>query len=609
MDYLLIIFQLFFWIFLLSCQSGFRTFEPVPVVIEVSEEPYDATPLTINGPTIQLSALAQFKRISDLNGSVEILPIPYAEFRVKDSNGQIIQKGETNQLGQINALLPKRALNITISVHSRAYNNFYRASVLQEPTKQLFYQITENLTLSGNETATNTINLVATETQDMIGAAFNILYNIFITNEYLRSQLGTEFKILQKARIFWKKGVTPSTYLGASGALSFYSSSSTSQLAEGLYILGGINGSLCVDTDHFDNSIIIHEYAHFLENKVGQTDSPGGSHNGNMIIDPRLAWSEGFANFFQAAVLNRDVYRDTSGIDCPAQRNLTNLNFVLKNSVNASENRDLPSTSGEGNFRELAITRFLYALTSNYTKTASLNYGGENLPFNLIWQGFTNQKETGLIGRSIHHFNRYLASTSNPTVWSDITQSNRAYDIEKQKASLTDWARPLIVSNNPCPDSIEIGIDSTGYFSFASGAPRADRNASNTTIGCSISEGVAWSDMFYSNDFYTYTHNASNTSLSIEYQADPSGVPYDLDIYLYKKNFVFLNSQDVVTLSARFYPEEAGTIGKETMSLAAVNPSPYFLNIRVDKPACSRAKTKYRIRLNQTQYLCPGEGN
>lgn len=81
-----------------------------------------------------------------------------------------------------------------------------------------------------------------------------------------------------------------------------------------LFILGGSNGNVdTADTDHFDNSIILHEYGHFLEDVYGKTDSPGGYHNGSSIIDPRLAWSEGFTNSFQGAALGKNFYLDTAG--------------------------------------------------------------------------------------------------------------------------------------------------------------------------------------------------------------------------------------------------------------------------------------------------------
>src|SRR5690606_13846811 len=107
------------------------------------------------------------------------------------------------------------------------------------------------------------------------------------------------------------------------------------------------------DTDHFDDSIILHEYGHFLEDVYSKTNSPGGVHTGETILDPRLAWGEGWANYFQAAVTGNPVYRDTFG---------TSLGFsgVYFNENLESGTSDTPNNPGEGNFREFAITRALW---------------------------------------------------------------------------------------------------------------------------------------------------------------------------------------------------------------------------------------------------------
>ena len=46
---------------------------------------------------------------------------------------------------------------------------------------------------------------------------------------------------------------------------------------KGIYILGG-RSSGGGDTDHFDDDVLWHEYAHYLEGMVGAQDSPGGTH-------------------------------------------------------------------------------------------------------------------------------------------------------------------------------------------------------------------------------------------------------------------------------------------------------------------------------------------
>ena len=71
---------------------------------------------------------------------------------------------------------------------------------------------------------------------------------------------------------------------------------------KGIYILGG-RSSGGGDTDHFDDDVLLHEYAHYLEGMVGAQDSPGGVHYlSETDQDLRLTWSEGLGEFFPAAV-------------------------------------------------------------------------------------------------------------------------------------------------------------------------------------------------------------------------------------------------------------------------------------------------------------------
>ena len=64
------------------------------------------------------------------------------------------------------------------------------------------------------------------------------------------------------------------------------------------------------DTDEYDNSVISHEFGHYLAWAVSRDDSPGGAHDGTPT-DPRLAWSEGLATWIGLQLLNESVYIDT----------------------------------------------------------------------------------------------------------------------------------------------------------------------------------------------------------------------------------------------------------------------------------------------------------
>jgi len=78
-----------------------------------------------------------------------------------------------------------------------------------------------------------------------------------------------------------------------------------------IYILGKED----VDTDEFDTHVIVHEWGHSFEDFIARSDSQGGSHGFGDVLDPRLAFSEGFCNALSGIILEPDtVYSDASGV-------------------------------------------------------------------------------------------------------------------------------------------------------------------------------------------------------------------------------------------------------------------------------------------------------
>jgi hypothetical protein len=64
------------------------------------------------------------------------------------------------------------------------------------------------------------------------------------------------------------------------------------------------------DSDEFDRSVILHEFAHALEGAYGIASSPGGWHDGTPT-HPSLAFSEGIASAFALLVDSTTLYVDT----------------------------------------------------------------------------------------------------------------------------------------------------------------------------------------------------------------------------------------------------------------------------------------------------------
>lgn len=70
---------------------------------------------------------------------------------------------------------------------------------------------------------------------------------------------------------------------------------------------------LAQDTDGYDDTVIMHELGHFVQDTVSQSDSQGGAHDGRPA-DPNLAMSEGFASYWASAARNNPYYIDTWGV-------------------------------------------------------------------------------------------------------------------------------------------------------------------------------------------------------------------------------------------------------------------------------------------------------
>jgi hypothetical protein len=80
--------------------------------------------------------------------------------------------------------------------------------------------------------------------------------------------------------------------------------------SDGIYVLGDFAGG-AGDTDEFDQSVIAHEFGHYLEDRFGRSDSLGGEHGNDIPLDLRVAFGEGWGNAFSGMVLGSPIYRDS----------------------------------------------------------------------------------------------------------------------------------------------------------------------------------------------------------------------------------------------------------------------------------------------------------
>lgn len=273
------------------------------------------------------------------------LPIKFAEVRVLNSSGTVVQCGKTDALGDLKAVdgtsalkIPNAVGNYTVQVLSRANSNIDVSGTPGKPAFKLYasvkkdictnsvHSIEATISSSGSGTvAVGTSALVATADEStssaIPGGAFNIFNDLVTTFEYIGANTGTQDLscLSPKLHVYWQSGFNPAQYIYPDEDpedvpnVSFY----LRGYAE-LYINGGKLGNVKqADTDHFDDAVIIHELGHRIEDACGKMESPGGSHNGLFRIDPRLAWSEGWGNFMGANVVRNNfdkIYNNNAAV-------------------------------------------------------------------------------------------------------------------------------------------------------------------------------------------------------------------------------------------------------------------------------------------------------
>lgn len=114
-----------------------------------------------------------------------------------------------------------------------------------------------------------------------------------------------------------------------------------------LYILGKAD----VDTDEFDDHVIVHEWGHYFESTLSRSDNPGGPHGAGDIKDPRLAFGEGWGNALSAMIWSpQTVYTDSSG---PSQAQ--GFGFDLENNT---ANDPTPGWYSEGSVQSILYDLF-----------------------------------------------------------------------------------------------------------------------------------------------------------------------------------------------------------------------------------------------------------
>ena len=508
------------------------------------ERVYCTTVFSYSGDTVQVTGQAGYQyRETILTpgeeglGAVvsEARPIRHAQYEVTNGAGTILQCGETDATGAFSFVVPEQERTLTLKVYSRSDNIFNRASVFKAPETNELYSLDYSFFATSSQLE---VSIIAPARQSVLGGAFFILDQIHITYDRLQVLLsgapvgGSLIADIPKADLYWEAGFNPGVYVGVGSGLSFFS-----RPQQKIFILGGDNGEVKFsDTDHFDPAIIIHEYFHFLESTVGSTSSPGGAHNGNEVLDPRLAWSEGAAQFFQAVITELPSVIDTRG-NIDGDTGLL-VKFGLESDIN-----DLPSIMGEGDYREFTISRFLWDMHDDETAQDAPEDAFDLLSdrFGDFWQAVTNIGGTAGLNsaaatfRSMGLFLEAINLNGGMPV-DDLGATDDLFD--------TTWKLLLDRERFTYP-----AFDQNNSFRGAYGIPTIFSGAITDNFLMTAPFSTPAPDISLTNplrniNFHSVILN-QNTSFSLSVATNASAMGGDLEFYIYSIDYVGLG--DFVT--------------------------------------------------------------
>jgi hypothetical protein len=659
--------------FLFSCsqQSSDQSGPSGPAAVELSEcttsTTYDSTAyvtgtatfakrtlnVSHNGTTVSRLILSQ-------NATASSLPIRYAEIRVTDGSGATVQCGRTNATGAMKALdgvsnlsLPPTAGSYTVTVYSRSNTsipvlggkpnfNFY-ASVKNDLTNLTVYSVTSTVSSSGAGSVTANVHATHSESVSpaIEGGAFNIYNDILAAYDYIAFNTGTldTTCLSGKLDIFWKAGYNPAQYIyptadaGSLGTISFYVKGDSQ-----MFINGGRLGDVTTqDTDHFDDAVIIHELGHHVESVCGTMDSPGGAHNGLFRIDPRLAWSEGWGNFFGAHIIRNKAsdinpdfasilpasgwlfYYDSEGYGTANGFEYIRINLSrLGNSTSETlyVNPGTPvgvtydpvnptSYPGESHFREVSVARGLFKGTNTCTNCTNTNY------FTNYWQAIEKNNSGVGMGKSIYPFRSSIKfidrirAAQGGTLAAGLTALFTT-DEALQPIGSADF----VVSGNPIWIPYGVRLVPSGSACNLKIQPRRNNLSANTDT-----------DQRYSNHFFLIDKASLPAVTAINLSASKDmGTTVDLDAVLFNLDYKFdqdyqEDSNGNITTYNKSVPSDAalysrGTSDTESLNISGLSSSSYYLlNIRAysSTPNTILSTTEYTYTLKDQSGgdLCP----
>ncbi|GEL72080.1 hypothetical protein [Myxococcus virescens] len=192
-----------------------------------------------------------------------------------------------------------------------------------------------------------------------------------------------------------------------------------------IYVLGREG----IDTDEFDAHVIVHEWGHYFEANLSRADSPGGPHSSGDILDPRLAFGEGYGNALASILLPEPIYADT----------FWDTSTLVAFGFDAESEPPSTDDPRKGAFSEMSVFRLLYDL---YDSGTNESYDRVSYDLGILYDVLVGPQKATPALTTIGSFINGLKAQSGVSI-ADVDRLLAYYNIGSISSDFGDGDTPL----------------------------------------------------------------------------------------------------------------------------------------------------------------------
>ncbi len=367
----------------------------------------DSAPASTSGAEITLSGTATYTGYPLLvSGGIDYSspqnkPIRGAVIELWDQNNNVLARNNTSATGGYSFAAPAQsAVKIIIKAAlgtPTSPDTYIRDNTSSDALYTLIGQLnTASSNITQNLNASSGWNGSSYSTTRS-AAPFAILDTIYQAQQLIKSVDGNvNFPALN---VYWSENNKPSTSTNYStgdiGTSHFWGGD--------LYILGAANN----DTDEYDHHVIAHEWTHYFENALSRTDSIGGDHGSDDLLDPTVAFSEGFSDAMSAIIMGNVNYIDTVG----TQQSQTGLYQNIEADKTSDASTEPNGRFYDGYYSENSVQEVIYDLYDSNDDDETLALGFQPIYETLV-NGVANSPALTTMFTFLHHLKQNASAYS-----------------------------------------------------------------------------------------------------------------------------------------------------------------------------------------------------